>query len=162
MEGTIYYIYSFFVIVLREYFLLTLTCISYFRNLLIENFIPPEEKNKIMNRLYFDSEEDQWRLQPVLPERSVDSFHIADSCYCQCSSRRKKNPPKVKIVTQWTTKPSGWNVSWNQRYQFCISCSCFGSFDLHLLYHITLAQSFSKGCQSTVWEIKEISNSSNL
>ncbi|KAG8013184.1 Kinesin-like protein KIF3C, partial [Nibea albiflora] len=32
------------------------------------NFIPPEEKNKIMNRLHFDSEEDQWRLQPVLPE----------------------------------------------------------------------------------------------
>ena len=45
-----------------------------FRYLLIENFIPPEEKNKIMNRLHFDSEEDQWRLQPVLPERSVDSF----------------------------------------------------------------------------------------
>ncbi|CAB1331245.1 unnamed protein product, partial [Coregonus sp. 'balchen'] len=31
-----------------------------FKYLLIENFIPPEEKNKIMNRLHFDSEEDQW------------------------------------------------------------------------------------------------------
>uniref|UniRef100_A0A3Q3WQF5 Kinesin-like protein n=1 Tax=Mola mola TaxID=94237 RepID=A0A3Q3WQF5_MOLML len=39
-----------------------------YKNLLIENFIPPEEKNKILNRLHFDSEEDQWRLQPVLPE----------------------------------------------------------------------------------------------
>ncbi|TKS86958.1 Kinesin-like protein KIF3C [Collichthys lucidus] len=39
-----------------------------YKYLLIENFIPPEEKNKIMNRLHFDSEEDQWRLQPVLPE----------------------------------------------------------------------------------------------
>ncbi|XP_038585053.1 kinesin family member 3Cb [Micropterus salmoides] len=38
-----------------------------YKYLLIENFIPPEEKNKIMNRLHFDSEEDQWRLQPVLP-----------------------------------------------------------------------------------------------
>ncbi|XP_030299757.1 kinesin-like protein KIF3B [Sparus aurata] len=39
-----------------------------YKYLLIENFIPPEEKNKIMNRLHFDSEEDQWRLHPVLPE----------------------------------------------------------------------------------------------
>lgn len=48
----------------------------YFRNVLIENFIPPEEKNKIMNRLCFDSEEDQWRLRSILPERSVDHFHM--------------------------------------------------------------------------------------
>lgn len=49
------------------------TCITCFRYLLIENFIPPEEKNKIMNRLHFDCEEDQWRLQPVIPsERSVN------------------------------------------------------------------------------------------
>ncbi|XP_054470270.1 kinesin family member 3Cb [Anoplopoma fimbria] len=42
-----------------------------YKYLLIENFIPPEEKNKIMNRLYFDSEEDQWRLQPVIPSESA-------------------------------------------------------------------------------------------
>lgn len=42
------------------------------RYLIIENFIPPEEKNKIMNRLTFDPEEDQWRFQPLVPaERSV-------------------------------------------------------------------------------------------
>uniref|UniRef100_A0A3B4F7J7 Kinesin-like protein n=1 Tax=Pundamilia nyererei TaxID=303518 RepID=A0A3B4F7J7_9CICH len=41
-----------------------------YKYLLIENFIPPEEKNKIINRLYFDSEEDQWRLQPVIPSES--------------------------------------------------------------------------------------------
>ncbi|XP_065822593.1 kinesin family member 3Cb [Labrus bergylta] len=41
-----------------------------YKYLLIENFIPPEEKNKIMHRLQFDSEEDQWRLQPVLPSQS--------------------------------------------------------------------------------------------
>uniref|UniRef100_A0A8C5N3M5 Kinesin-like protein n=1 Tax=Gouania willdenowi TaxID=441366 RepID=A0A8C5N3M5_GOUWI len=41
--------------------------------LLIENFIPPEEKNKIINRLDFDSEEDQWRLWPVLPVESFPS-----------------------------------------------------------------------------------------
>lgn len=42
------------------------------RYLIIENFIPPEEKNKIMNRLTFDPEEDQWKFQPlVAAERSV-------------------------------------------------------------------------------------------
>ncbi|NXS94615.1 KIF3C protein, partial [Jacana jacana] len=35
--------------------------------LIIENFIPPEEKNKIMNRLYFDGDEDQWKFQPLVP-----------------------------------------------------------------------------------------------
>lgn len=63
---------------------------SHSRNLLIENFIPPEEKNKIMSRLYFDSEEDQWRLHPVLPERSVDDFHAAES------RRRKKGPEETE------------------------------------------------------------------
>ncbi|KAM4625001.1 kinesin family member 3Cb [Polymixia lowei] len=42
-----------------------------YKYLLIENFIPPEEKNKIMDRLHFDSEEDQWRFQPVIPSESV-------------------------------------------------------------------------------------------
>ncbi|XP_040204151.1 kinesin-like protein KIF3C isoform X1 [Rana temporaria] len=39
-----------------------------YKYLIIENFIPPEEKNKIMNRLLYDAEEDQWKFQPlVLP-----------------------------------------------------------------------------------------------
>lgn len=59
-------IYSLLLLLLL--FLLMRNCNPSFRNLLIENFIPPEEKNKILNRLHFDSEEDQWRLQPVLPE----------------------------------------------------------------------------------------------
>ncbi|XP_061600385.1 kinesin-like protein KIF3B [Cololabis saira] len=42
-----------------------------YKYLLIENFIPPEEKNKIMNRLHFDSEEDQWKLHPVIPSESA-------------------------------------------------------------------------------------------
>ncbi|CAL1575455.1 unnamed protein product [Knipowitschia caucasica] len=42
-----------------------------YKLLLIENFIPPEEKNKITARLQFDNEEDQWRLKPVLPAQSV-------------------------------------------------------------------------------------------
>ncbi|KAG8430876.1 hypothetical protein GDO86_019820 [Hymenochirus boettgeri] len=38
-----------------------------FKYLIIENFIPPEEKNKIMNRLYYDTDEDQWKFQPLVP-----------------------------------------------------------------------------------------------
>ncbi|XP_072097804.1 kinesin-like protein KIF3B isoform X3 [Mobula birostris] len=35
------------------------------KHLVIENFIPLEEKNKIMNRANFDEEEDQWKTQPI-------------------------------------------------------------------------------------------------
>ncbi|KAM9704170.1 kinesin-like protein KIF3C [Menidia menidia] len=44
-----------------------------FKYLIIENFIPPEEKNKIMNRLTFDPEEDQWKYQPLVPAESKSS-----------------------------------------------------------------------------------------
>ncbi|XP_013886997.1 kinesin-like protein KIF3C [Austrofundulus limnaeus] len=44
-----------------------------FKYLIIENFIPPEEKNKIMNRLMFDPEEDQWKFKPLVPAESKSS-----------------------------------------------------------------------------------------
>lgn len=46
---------------------ISLSAAHLLRYLIIENFIPPEEKNKIMNRLYFDGEEDQWKFQPLVP-----------------------------------------------------------------------------------------------
>uniref|UniRef100_A0A3Q3EN88 Kinesin-like protein n=1 Tax=Labrus bergylta TaxID=56723 RepID=A0A3Q3EN88_9LABR len=51
-----------------------------YKYLLIENFIPPEEKNKIMHRLQFDSEEDQWRLQPGGGILWLDS-RLLHSCF---------------------------------------------------------------------------------
>ncbi|KAJ3612732.1 hypothetical protein NHX12_018990 [Muraenolepis orangiensis] len=42
-----------------------------YKFMLIENFIPPEEKNKMMNRVYFDSEQEQWRFQPVITSDSA-------------------------------------------------------------------------------------------
>ncbi|XP_066558374.1 kinesin-like protein KIF3B isoform X1 [Amia ocellicauda] len=35
------------------------------KHLIIENFIPLEEKNKIMNRSFLDDEDDHWKLHPI-------------------------------------------------------------------------------------------------
>ncbi|XP_032817298.2 kinesin-like protein KIF3B [Petromyzon marinus] len=34
--------------------------------LTMENFIPPEVRSRLMERAYFDEEEEQWRLQPIV------------------------------------------------------------------------------------------------
>ena len=35
------------------------------RMLIIDNFIPPEEKKKLEDRSIFDEEEDSWALKPL-------------------------------------------------------------------------------------------------
>ncbi|KAM8864741.1 kinesin-like protein KIF3B [Spinachia spinachia] len=35
------------------------------KHLIIENFIPLEEKNKIVNRAYFDEEDEYWKTKPI-------------------------------------------------------------------------------------------------
>ena len=35
------------------------------RYLIIENFIPPEEKTKLMSRAVYDEDEDVWMLRPL-------------------------------------------------------------------------------------------------
>nr|XP_057912461.1 kinesin-like protein KIF3B [Doryrhamphus excisus] len=42
-----------------------------YKSLLIENFVPPDEKKKVVSRLHFDAEEDQWRLTSVVPSESA-------------------------------------------------------------------------------------------
>lgn len=34
-------------------------------HLIIENFIPSEEKNKIVNRAFFDEEDEYWKMRPI-------------------------------------------------------------------------------------------------
>ncbi|XP_061752221.1 kinesin-like protein KIF3B [Nerophis ophidion] len=54
-----------------------------YKSLLIENFVPPEEKKKMVSRLSFDAEEDQWRLKSVVP---------SDSLHASTPTRLKKRP----------------------------------------------------------------------
>jgi hypothetical protein len=35
------------------------------RHLIIENFIPMEEKNKIVSRAFFDEEDDHWKVKAI-------------------------------------------------------------------------------------------------
>ena len=43
--------------------------------LIIENFIPPEEKERVLSRAVFDDEEDLWRLTPQRPGTSAGSIN---------------------------------------------------------------------------------------
>jgi len=42
------------------------------RLLIIDNFIPPDDKNKILARAEFDEEEDSWRLKALARGGSVE------------------------------------------------------------------------------------------
>lgn len=44
------------------------------RQLLIENFVPKDEKEKLLNRLYFDADEDKWKHK-VITKESAKSQH---------------------------------------------------------------------------------------
>ena len=45
---------------------MTVCCSSVFgRHLIIENFIPMEEKNKIVSRAFFDEEDDHWKVKAI-------------------------------------------------------------------------------------------------
>jgi hypothetical protein len=44
--------------------------------LIIENFIPPEEREKLTNRAVYDEEEDTWKVQPLAKFGYVALFLI--------------------------------------------------------------------------------------
>ncbi|XP_062249405.1 kinesin-like protein KIF3B [Platichthys flesus] len=37
------------------------------KHLIIENFIPPEKKSELDSRVYFDEEDEHWKLKPITP-----------------------------------------------------------------------------------------------
>ena len=47
-------------VIYRDHFLFFLFC----RTLIIENFIPPDEKVKLTNRASYDEENEEWKLKP--------------------------------------------------------------------------------------------------
>ena len=47
------------------------------RLLIIDNFIPPDDKNKILARAEFDEEEDSWRLKALAKGGCVEFFAVA-------------------------------------------------------------------------------------
>ena len=51
---------------------------NFCRQLLIDNFVPPEERDKLETRLQFDEEEEVWSLKP-LSETLYESF-ICSQC----------------------------------------------------------------------------------
>jgi chromosome segregation ATPase len=42
------------------------------RQLIIDNFIPKDEREKLTTRLYFDPDEDKWKLKVLTKEKFVD------------------------------------------------------------------------------------------
>lgn len=54
--------------------------------LIIENFIPTEDKVKIQNRAYFDEDEETWKLKPLANKKFVPfqfslKTAISSSCF---------------------------------------------------------------------------------
>ncbi|XP_075057178.1 kinesin-like protein KIF3C isoform X2 [Mixophyes fleayi] len=78
-----------------------------FKYLIIENFIPPEEKNKIMNRLYYDTEEDQWKFQPLVPPgksrltQGKEAAHIRTTP-THCSCYRVQEDSGIQCMEDWS------------------------------------------------------------
>lgn len=44
------------------------------RQLIIDNFIPKDEKEKLITRLYYDPDEDRWKPKSLTKEKLVDLF----------------------------------------------------------------------------------------
>lgn len=43
------------------------------RQLILESFVPPDEKMKVFDRAYYDEDEEEWKLKPLArPERQVN------------------------------------------------------------------------------------------
>ena len=54
------------------------------RLLIIDNFIPPDDKQKILSRAEFDEEEDTWRLKALAKGGSVGLCVVYDAVSIRC------------------------------------------------------------------------------
>ncbi|XP_034437294.1 kinesin-like protein KIF3B [Hippoglossus hippoglossus] len=46
------------------------------KHLIIENFIPPEEKSELDSRVYFDEEDEHWKLKPITPAVHIPTLKL--------------------------------------------------------------------------------------
>ena len=49
------------------------------RVLIIDNFVPKTEREKLMNRLYYDPDEDNWRTKTITKEKYL--IKLIESCF---------------------------------------------------------------------------------
>ncbi|XP_061896968.1 kinesin-like protein KIF3B [Entelurus aequoreus] len=105
-----------------------------YKSLLIDNFVPAEEKKKMVSRLSFDADEDQWRLKSVVP---------SDSLHASASTRVKKRPLSAvgykRPISQYaqaavataTGAPSRYQAENVMLLELDLSPPAFFSLDLH-------------------------------
>ena len=94
--------------------------------LIIENFIPHEEKNKLMNRAYFDEEEDEtWKLQQITKHGYV---WIGACLGFTHTKRKRKNWISLKSI-------------WRRR---CFTLKKNPKFSFDLCRHLNSTLNFQK------------------
>ncbi|XP_061824025.1 kinesin-like protein KIF3C [Nerophis lumbriciformis] len=105
-----------------------------YKSLLIDNFVPAEQKKKMVSRLSFDADEDQWRLKSVVP---------SDSLHASVSTRVKKRPLSAvgykRPISQYaqaavataTGAPSRYQAENVMLLELDLSPPTFFSLDLH-------------------------------
>ncbi|XP_039297616.1 kinesin-like protein KIF3B [Nilaparvata lugens] len=80
--------------------------------LIIDNFIPKEERQLAMSRLYYDEEEDSWQLMPDC-EPLVESEPSADSArrlMADGSLKRSKRPSQLENIINLTPVQVGSTI----------------------------------------------------
>ncbi|XP_077418783.1 kinesin-like protein KIF3C [Vanacampus margaritifer] len=80
-----------------------------YKSLLMENFVPPAEKKKTINRLHFDSEEDHWRLMSAIPSEST-ATRVKRRPLSAVGCKRPTSQSAQAAVTMATGAPSRYQA----------------------------------------------------
>lgn len=75
--------------------------------LIIENFIPPDEKNKLLQRIRYDPENGVWNLIPLVPE---DIFLEKRPVSCESERRPVSDYGRVAIKVGSNSRYQGENI----------------------------------------------------
>nr|XP_040048342.1 kinesin-like protein KIF3B [Gasterosteus aculeatus aculeatus]XP_040048344.1 kinesin-like protein KIF3B [Gasterosteus aculeatus aculeatus] len=79
------------------------------KHLIIENFIPLEEKNKIVNRAYFDEEDEYWKIKPIT--RIEDDHQMMSRPLSAVGCRRPlSHYARMAMITRPEMRYKGENI----------------------------------------------------